>query len=183
MSRIGKVPITVPAGVTVTVNGTAVGVKGKLGELKRTVVPTVKVEVAGGKVTVSRSSDEPRARAMHGLTRTLIANMVTGVSAGFNINLDLVGTGYRVEQKGKSVSLQLGFSHPVIVDPLGTNTLKAESQTRLVVGGPDKESVGEQAARVRKLKKPNVYTGKGIKYEKEVIRRKAGKTGPGATAA
>ena len=183
MSRVGKVPVAVPSGVQVKVDGLAVTVKGKLGEVKRTFAPSMKITLADGTVTVSRATDGPRDKALHGLTRTLIANMVQGVSTGYSINLDLVGTGYRVEQKGKSVAMQVGFSHPVQVDPLGTNILKAQSQVRLVVSGPDKETVGEQAARVRKIRKPNVYTGKGIKYETEVIRRKAGKTGPGTGTA
>jgi len=181
VSRIGKNPVPVPAGVQVQVQGVTVSAKGKLGELKRTFAPSMKISLADGKVTVARSSDLPSQKALHGLTRTLIANMVKGVTEGYTVSLDLVGTGYRVEQKGKDVVMQLGFSHPVNITPLGTNQLKAASQTRLSVTGPDKELVGEQAARVRKLKKPNVYTGKGIKYETEVIRRKAGKTGPGTT--
>lgn len=181
MSRIGKLPIDVPKGVTVTVNGQTVAVKGKLGEIKRTLVPTIKAAVTDGKVVVSRSSDEPRDKALHGLSRALVANMVKGVSDGFTVNLDLVGTGYRVEQKGKNIVMQVGFSHPVNLEPLGSNALKADGQVRLVISGPDKETVGEQAARIRKIKPPNVYTGKGIKYETEVIKRKAGKTGPGTT--
>jgi large subunit ribosomal protein L6 len=183
MSRIGKLPVPVPGGVEVKVDGQTVSVKGRLGELKRTFSPAIKITVGGGNVSVSRGGDLPSDKALHGLTRTLIANMVNGVSTGYSINLDLVGTGYRVEQKGKGIVMQLGFSHPVPVEPLGSNQLKAESQVRLVVSGADKESVGEQAARIRKIRKPNVYTGKGIKYQTEVIRRKAGKTGPGTTAA
>lgn len=183
MSRIGKLPVPVPGGVEVKVDGQTVSVKGKLGELKRTFPPAIKIALAGGKVSVSRGSDQPSDKALHGLTRTLIANMVKGVSTGYSINLDLVGTGYRVEQKGKGVVMQLGFSHPVPVEPLGSNQLKAESQVRLVVSGPDKETVGEQAARIRMVRKPNVYTGKGIKYQTEVVRRKAGKTGAGTTPA
>jgi large subunit ribosomal protein L6 len=183
MSRIGKLPVPVPGGVEVKVDGQTVSVKGKLGELKRTFPPAIKIALADGKVSVSRGSDQQSDKALHGLTRTLIANMVKGVSTGYSINLDLVGTGYRVEQKGKGVVMQVGFSHPVPVEPLGSNQLKAESQVRLVVSGPDKETVGEQAARIRKVRKPNVYTGKGIKYQTEVVRRKAGKTGPGTTPA
>ncbi len=183
MSRIGKLPVPVPGGVEVKVDGQTVSVKGKLGELKRTFPPAIKIALADGKVSVSRGSDQPSHKALHGLTRTLIANMVKGVSTGYSINLDLVGTGYRVEQKGKGVVMQVGFSHPVPVEPLGSNQLKAESQVRLVVSGPDKETVGEQAARIRMVRKPNVYTGKGIKYQTEVVRRKAGKTGPGTTPA
>lgn len=183
MSRIGNLPVPVPGGVEVKVDGQTVSVKGKLGELTRTFPPSIKIALADGKVSVSRGSDQPSDKALHGLTRTLIANMVKGVSTGYSINLDLVGTGYRVEQKGKGVVMQLGFSHPVPVEPLGFNQLKAESQVRLVVSGPDKETVGEQAARIRMVRKPNVYTGKGIKYQTEVVRRKAGKTGPGTTPA
>ncbi len=181
MSRIGKLPVPVPVGVEVKVDGLTVTVRGKLGEIKRSFAPSIKVvpDAAKKQIVVERASELPRDKALHGLTRTLVANMVKGVSTGFSVNLDLIGTGYRVEQKGKGVVMQVGFSHPVPVDPLGSNSLKAETQTRLVVSGPDKELVGQQAARIRMVKKPNVYTGKGIKYETEVIRRKAGKTGPG----
>ena len=183
MSRIGKMPIAVPAGVQVQIDGSTVTVKGKQGEVKRSFPPSMKFVMGEGKLTIERPNDQPREKSLHGLSRSLLANMVNGAANGYKINLDLIGTGYRVEQKGKGLQMQVGFSHPVLLDPLASNTLKAESQTRLVVSGPDKESVGEQAARIRKIKPPNVYTGKGIKYETEVIRRKAGKTGPGATSA
>ena len=180
MSRVGFSPIQVPSGTEVKVQGSTVSVKGKLGELSRTVPAAMTVALEDGVVSVTRPNDEPENRSLHGLTRSLIANMVVGVSQGYTRSLDLVGTGYRAEQRGKGVVLQVGYSHPVTVEPLGSNELKIEGPTRVVVSGIDKELVGEQAARIRKVRKPNPYTGKGIKYDTEVVRRKAGKTATGA---
>ncbi len=137
MSRIGLMPIPVPAGVQVQIDGHTVTVKGRQGEVKRTFVPSLTIVQKDGKLVVGRKSDEPREKSLHGLTRSLLANMVEGAANGYKINLDLIGTGYRVEQKGKGVQMQVGFSHPVLLEPLGSNTLKAESQIRLVVSGPD----------------------------------------------
>ena len=170
-------PINVPSGVNVTIDGSHVTVKGPKGELSRDIYPKLNVTLEDGVLTVSRSDEEPDTKARHGLTRTLINNMVLGVSDGFEKRLELVGTGYRVQQKGKGLEMSLGFSHSVSVDPLGENTLSADGQTIVVVSGPNKEDVGEQAARIRKLRRPNPYTGKGVKYQGEVIRRKAGKAG------
>jgi large subunit ribosomal protein L6 len=175
VSRIGKAPISVPSGVEVKVGENEVSVKGKLGELSRDFSPKLKVVLADGEVTVQRSDDEPETRAVHGLTRSLINNMVLGVSDGFEKRLELIGTGYRAAQRGKGLELSLGFSHPVTVEPLGSNALRADGQNFVVVSGPAKELVGEQAARIRKIRKPNPFTGKGVKYANEVIRRKAGK--------
>ncbi len=175
MSRIGLTPITVPSGVDVKINDQNVSVKGKLGQLERNFSSKVAVKQDGDVITVSRSDDAPESRSLHGLTRSLLNNMVVGVSEGFEKRLQLVGTGYRVQQRGKGIELSLGFSHTVPVEPLGTNSLKTEGQGMVIVSGPDKELVGEQAARIRKLRKPNAYSGKGIIYEGEVVRRKAGK--------
>lgn len=179
MSRIGFTPITVPSGVNVKLDENSVSVKGKLGELSRTFSPKISIKMDDGVLNVSRSDDEPESRSLHGLTRSLVNNMVVGVSEGFEKRLQLIGTGYRVQQKGKGLEMSLGFSHSVPVEPLGTNTLKADGQTFIVISGPDKELVGEQAARIRKIRKPNPYSGKGIIYENEVVRRKAGKAAGG----
>lgn len=179
MSRIGQTPITVPSGVDVKIDANFVSVKGKLGELSRTFSPKMSIKIADGIVNVSRQNDEPESRSLHGLTRSLVNNMVIGVSEGFQKRLQLIGTGYRVQQKGKGLEMSLGFSHSVPVEPLGSNTLKADGQTFVVISGPDKELVGEQAARIRKIRKPNPYSGKGVVYENEVVRRKAGKAAGG----
>ncbi|MCZ6539711.1 MAG: 50S ribosomal protein L6 [Chloroflexi bacterium] len=179
MSRIGKAPITVPDGVDVKVDGSTVTVKGKIGELTRTLPATMKIDLTDGVITVARPNDEPDQRALHGLTRSLLNNMVIGCSDGFSKRLELIGTGYRVQQKGNALEISVGFSHSVPIEPIGDNTLVADGQTFIVVSGPSKEDVGDQAARIRKVRKPNPYTGKGIKYSDEVIRRKAGKTAVG----
>ena len=163
------------------IDAKSVSVKGKLGELSRAISSKIDIKLTDGVVNVSRRDDEPESRSLHGLTRSLVNNMVVGVSDGFQKRLRLIGTGYRVQQRGKGLEMSLGFSHPVLVEPLGTNILLADGQTNVVISGPDKETVGEQAARIRKTRKPNPYTGKGVMYENEVIRRKAGKAaGKGA---
>ena len=171
-----------PSGVEVKVDGVTVKVKGKVGELTRTFRATMKINLTDGVITVARPNDEPDQRALHGLTRSLINNMVMGCAEGFSKRLELIGTGYRVQQKGKALEIQVGYSHPVPVEPIGANTLSADGQTFINISGPSKEDVGEQAAQIRKVRKPNPYTGKGIKYSDEVIRRKAGKTAVGAGA-
>ena len=171
-----------PSGVDVKVDGVTVKVKGKVGELTRTFRATMKIDLTDGVITVARPNDEPEQRALHGLTRSLINNMVMGCAEGFSKRLELIGTGYRVQQKGKALEIQVGYSHPVPVEPIGANTLVADGQTFINISGPSKEDVGEQAAQIRKVRKPNPYTGKGIKYSDEVIRRKAGKTAVGAVA-
>ena len=165
LSRIGEMPVHIPPGVELDVNGTAVAVKGPKGDLAITIHHSWRVERDEKSLVVHRQNDEPEQRALHGLTRSLLNNMVIGVTQGFERILDLVGTGYRVEQQSKNLLLQLGFSHPVTVEPLGSNELVAASQTRVIVRGIDKQQVGEQAARIRKLRKPNPYTGKGIKLQ------------------
>ncbi len=176
MSRVGSTPIQVPEGVDVKIDGTSVTVKGSKGELAASFSRYMVIRLDDGVLTIARTSEAPRHRALHGLTRSLINNMVAGVSQGFERALELVGTGYRVEQQGDELVMQLGFSHPVSVKPLPGNELAAEGQNRIVVRGIDKQAVGEQAARIRKLRKPNPYTGKGIRYVGEQVRRKAGKT-------
>ena len=182
MSRIGKLPINVPNGVSVDIKGQEVIVKGAKGEEKVIVYNTIKVIFKDNEIICERNSEEPEVKALHGLTRSLLNNCVTGVSTGFEIILDILGTGYRANKKGKGLEFSLGFSHTVIVDPIGTNELAEENQNIVFVRGSNKQTVGEQAARIRKLRKPNPYTGNGIKYRDEIIRRKAGKTVVGGEA-
>ena len=177
MSRIGKLPIPLPAGVTVELNGQDVAVKGPKGELKLTVSEPIKVTQEDGSIIVSRPDDEATSKSLHGLTRTLIANNVHGVSEGFTKSLEIVGTGYRAAAKGSNIELALGFSHPVIVEPPQGITLSVEGNTKITVSGIDKQAVGEVAANIRKLRKPEPYKGKGVRYEGERVRRKAGKAG------
>ncbi|CAK7048277.1 MAG: 50S ribosomal protein L6 [Desulfovibrio sp.] len=176
MSRIGKLPIDVPGGVTVTVNDGAVTVKGPKGELSTPTHPLLKYEVADGRVSITREDESREARAQHGLRRTLLANCVTGVTAGFSKTLEVIGVGYKVAVKGSSVELALGFSHPVVIELPKGLTATAEGQ-KLTISGMSKELVGETAARIRRLRKPEPYKGKGIRYENEQIRRKVGKSG------
>ena len=179
MSRIGRLPITVPAGVTVTVDAeNLVTVKGPKGTLSELVDRCITVNVEGAVVTRTRDSDAKRNRAMHGLYRTLVNNMVVGVSAGFAKTLELVGTGYRAAAEGgKKLTINIGFSHPVILDAPENVTFETPEQTKIVVKGINKQVVGNLAADIRAIRKPEPYLGKGIKYEDEVIRRKEGKTG------
>ena len=176
MSRIGKLPIDVPSGVTVTVKDGAITVKGPKGELATPVHPLLSYDVAANQVTVNRSDDSREARAQHGLRRTLLANCVTGVTKGFAKTLEVIGVGYKVAAKGSQVELALGFSHPVVVDLPNGISASVEGQ-KLTISGIDKVLVGETAARIRRLRKPEPYKGKGIKYENEHIRRKVGKSG------
>ena len=175
MSRVGYAPIPVPNGVDIAIDGTAVTVKGPKGELSYTFEPSVTITQEESTLNVGRTSEEDRVRALHGLTRSLLANMVTGVNEGFTKILDLVGTGYRVQQQGKGLVISVGFSHPVEVTPMDGIDLNADSQTRITVSGTDKQVVGEQAARIRSIRKPNAYTGKGIRYSNEVVKTKPGK--------
>lgn len=178
MSRIGRLPIPVPSGVEVTINGRDVQVKGPKGTLAHTVAEPIEVAKAeDGSITVTRPNDENKVRALHGLSRTLIANMVTGVTTGFSKTLEIVGVGYRVAAKGRDLEFSLGFSHPVVVTPPEGITFRVEAPTRFVVEGIDKQLVGETAARIRKLRKPDPYKAKGVRYQGEVIRRKVGKAG------
>ncbi len=177
MSRIGKLPIPVPAGVTVEINGQDVSVKGPKGELKLTISKPITASVEEGNVIVARPDDEAVSKSLHGLTRSLIANNVHGVAEGFTKALEIVGTGYRAAAKGAGIELSLGFSHPVIVTPPQGVTLVVEGNTKIIVSGIDKQAVGEMAANIRKIRKPEPYKGKGVRYEGERVRRKAGKAG------
>jgi large subunit ribosomal protein L6 len=177
MSRIGKKPVPVPKGVTVSVEGLSVTVKGPRGELARVVHRDMKVSLEGTTVIVTRPSDEPNHKALHGLTRTLIANMVEGVTAGFKKQLEIVGVGYKAEGRPYGLQLALGFSHPVDYRAPAGIKLTAPQPTSIVIEGANKEVVGQVAAELRSLRPPEPYKGKGIKYLNEQIRRKAGKTG------
>jgi large subunit ribosomal protein L6 len=177
MSRIGRTPVVVPSGVDVTITGRDVTVKGPKGILSMQVAVPIDVKLDDGVITVTRPSDEGEIRALHGLSRSLIANMVTGVTAGYTKTLEIVGVGYRVQAKGKNLEFSLGFSHPVLVSPPDGVSFRVETPTRFVVEGIDKQRVGEVAANIRKLRKPDPYKGKGVRYAGEQIRRKAGKAG------
>ena len=178
MSRIGKQPITVPSAVKVDIDGRNVKVSGPRGTLEREVVPEVRLHLEDGQLVVTRPSDEPREKAMHGLTRALLANMVAGVDAGFRRTLELVGVGYRAQMQGAKLVLALGFSHPVEIDPPLGVTFTVEGP-RVHIDGIDKEQIGQVAANIRKLRPPEPYLGKGIRYQGEFVRRKAGKSGKG----
>lgn len=177
MSRIGKLPITVPGGVDVKIDGQQVTVKGQKGELSLVVSEPIRVALEDGQVLVTRPDDERESRALHGLTRSLLNNNIIGVSEGFSKGLEVVGTGYRVQQKGSGLELALGFSHPVNVEAPEGVTFAVEGANKITVSGISKQAVGEAAANIRKLKRPEPYKGKGIRYAGEVIRRKAGKAG------
>jgi len=177
MSRIGRLPIPIPSGVDIAIDGQAVRVKGPKGQLSLTVAEPIQVSREDAVVRVTRPNDEGHVRALHGLSRTLIANMVTGVTAGYSKTLEIVGVGYRVQAKGKNLEFSLGFSHPVVVEPPEGISFRVEAPTRFVVEGIDKQLVGETAARIRKIRKPDPYKAKGVRYQGEVIRRKVGKAG------
>ena len=177
MSRIGRLPIEIPTGVDVTVSGSAVTVKGPKGELALTVASPIEVKMEDGQLLVTRPDDERESRSLHGLTRTLIANQIIGVTTGYSKGLEIVGTGYRVQAKGNSLEFALGFSHSITVDPPAGISFAVEGNNKLTVHGIDKQAVGEVAANIRKLRKPEPYKGKGVRYAGEVVRRKAGKSG------
>jgi large subunit ribosomal protein L6 len=177
MSRIGRAPITVPAGVEVTLNGNHITVKGPKGTLERDFAPSISVAQENGVLTVSRATDNKQDRSLHGLTRTLIANMVTGVTEGFSKKLQINGVGYRCEKKGNEVFLKIGFSHEVSVKENEDIQLEVPDANTIIVKGIDKQKVGQFAAEVRGKRPPEPYKGKGIKYDYEVIRRKVGKSG------
>jgi large subunit ribosomal protein L6 len=184
MSRIGKQPVSIPTGVTVTLDDAAGSVacvvKGPKGELRHEVHPDMRVSVDDSAVIVTRPSDAPQHRALHGLTRALVQNMVVGVTEGFRKTLEIVGTGYRATLEGETLVLNVGFSHQVMMQPLDGVSFEVESPTRLHVVGIDKQVVGQQAALVRRVRPPEPYKGKGIRYQDEVVRRKAGKARIGA---
>lgn len=176
MSRVGKMPVAIPKGVDVKLAGGTVTVKGPKGELGLDVHPAMKVTVDEAELRVERPSDQKQHRALHGLTRALLANMVEGVTSGFTKTLEIVGVGYRAEMKGKKLNLNLGFSHPIDYEPLEGVNIECPNQTTVVVSGPDKQKVGQTAAEIRGLRPPEPYKGKGVRYQGERVRRKAGKT-------
>jgi large subunit ribosomal protein L6 len=177
MSRIGRKPVTVPAGVTLTLQGHEVAVKGPKGELRRRLHPEMQLAMNDGSFTVSRPSDEPRHKALHGLTRTLVQNMVDGVSKGFSKTLEIQGVGYKAEAKPYGVNLVVGFSHPVKYEAPKGIKITVENNTVVKIEGADKEAVGQVAAELRQVRPPEPYKGKGVRYQGEQVRRKAGKTG------
>ena len=181
MSRIGRLPVAIPSGVQINVQGSDVHVKGPKGELKRTFSPLVAIALENGHVLVTRKSDNAEERALHGTTRALIANMIHGVSSGFTVVLEVEGVGYRAEMNGKTLALHVGYSHPVKVEPPDGITFETDAKTRQIkVNGFDREAVGQVAAEIRGVRPPEPYHGKGIRYAGEKIRRKAGKAGKGA---
>ena len=177
MSRIGRKPITIPAGVEIKQNGNKYTVKGPKGQLERELSSEIKVNIKDGEITFERPNDMPHIRALHGTTRANLNNMVTGVSEGFAIRLELVGVGYRVQANGKGLTLALGYSHPVEIEAVDGITFKVEGNTKITVEGIDKQLVGQVAANIRAKRPPEPYKGKGVKYADEVIRRKEGKKG------
>ena len=176
MSRIGKKPIEIPKGITISQKENVINVKGPKGELQQKVHSNIKIEINNGEVIVSRPDDSKENKSLHGLTRALIQNMVSGVDESYKKTLDIVGVGYRAELKGKNLLLNLGYSHPIYFIPPEGVTIETPSQTQVVVSGVDKQLVGQVAAKIRSFRKPEPYKGKGIKYSDEHIRRKAGKT-------
>lgn len=177
MSRIGKMPITVPAGVTVTIEDNHVTVKGPKGELTRQINKNMKLTMDNGVITVERPDDEKESRSLHGLSRTLINNMIIGVTQGFSKTLEINGVGYRAAKQGQNINFTLGFSHPVVKEPPAGITFEVPAPNKIVVSGADKEVVGAVAADIRTLRPPEPYKGKGIRYEGEYVRRKIGKAG------
>jgi large subunit ribosomal protein L6 len=177
MSRIGRMPITVPSGVEVSISGQNVSVKGPKGSLAIAVPAPIQVSQADGVITVARPNEERVTRSLHGLSRTLVANLVEGVTTGYSLTINIVGVGYRVAEKGKDLEFQLGYSHPVFFPAPEGISYKVESPTKLIISGIDKQLVGETAAKVKKLRKADPYKGKGLRLEGEVVRRKAGKAG------
>lgn len=181
MSRIGRLPVAIPSGVQVNVQGSNVHVKGPKGEMKRTFSSLVGIAMENGQVVISRNSDAAAERALHGTTRAVIANMVRGVSSGFSVVLEVEGVGYRAEMEGKNLALFVGYSHPVKIEPPAGISFEVELKTRQIkVLGYDKEVVGQTASEIRRVRPPEPYHGKGIRYQGEKIRRKAGKAGKGA---
>ena len=177
MSRIGRMPIAVPSGVEISITGQNVAVKGPKGSLAIAVPAPIQVSQADGVITGARPNEERVTRSLHGLSRTLVANMVHGVTTGYSLTINIVGVGYRVAEKGKDLEFQLGYSHPINFPAPEGITYKVESPTKLIISGIDKQLVGETAAKVKKLRKADPYKGKGLRLEGEVVRRKAGKAG------
>lgn len=183
MSRVGRLPIGIPAGVEVAVADQVVRVKGPKGALERSVHPSIQVTIDDKRIVVSRRSDDRVHRALHGLTRALVANMVTGVTKGYQVELEIQGVGYRAQKQGQNLTIQVGYSHPVEIRPPQGVTLDAPQPTRIVVAGVDKEQVGQLAATIRAIREPDPYKGKGIRYLGERVRRKPGKAGKAAVGA
>ena len=177
MSRIGRLPIDVPANVDLKIDGQLVTVKGPKGELSLTIASPIEAKLEDGQVLVTRPDDERESRSLHGLTRTLINNNIVGVTEGYTKGLEVVGTGYRVAAKGASLEFALGYSHSITVDPPAGISFTVEGNNKVLVSGIDKQAVGEVAANIRKLRKPEPYKGKGVRYAGEIVRRKAGKSG------
>lgn len=177
MSRIGRLPISIPSGVEVKIDGDQLTVKGPKGELQQRIAQPIEVSIEEGQVQVTRPDDERESRSLHGLTRTLIANDIVGVTDGYSKSLEVVGTGYRVQAKGTSLEFALGYSHPITVDAPEGISFAVEGNNKVTVSGISKQAVGEVAANLRKLRKPEPYKGKGVRYAGEQIRRKAGKAG------
>jgi large subunit ribosomal protein L6 len=178
MSRIGKQPVAVPAGVDVTIDGQNLSVKGPKGALELTIAEPITVERnEDGAIVVARPDDERRSRSLHGLSRTLVANLITGVTEGYTNKREIFGVGYRVQQKGSNLEFALGYSHPVVIEPPEGITFTVEAPTKFTVSGIDKQKVGQISAVIRRLRRPDPYKGKGVRYEGEQIRRKVGKTG------
>ncbi len=177
MSRVGRLPVTIPAGVDVRIDGNLVEVKGPKGLLKREMHPDIGISRQDASLVVTRPSDEKQHRALHGLTRALLQNMVTGVTNGFSRNLELVGVGYRAAKQGDKLVLTVGYAHPVEIDPGENLSIEVPAPNRISINGIDKERVGALAAKIRAVRKPEPYKGKGIKYDDEIIRRKVGKAG------
>jgi len=177
MSRVGKKPIEIPNGVTVTVDGNNVTVKGPKGELSRSFNPRISINIEDNVITVTRPSDSKEDRTIHGTTRALLANMVEGVSKGYERTLELIGVGYRASKQGKKLVLNVGYSHPVEIEPEEGLDIEVPANTKVIVKGIDKERVGALAANIRDVRPPEPYKGKGIRYEGEYVRRKEGKTG------
>jgi large subunit ribosomal protein L6 len=179
MSRIGRKPIAIPAGVEVKIDGQTVTVKGPKGTLTKSFHPNMEIKVEGAEIKVERPNDEQLNRSLHGLTRTLVANMVEGVSKGYSKELDVIGVGYRVQKQGKELVMNLGFSHKVIMPEVPGITIDCPTANKIVISGPDKQQVGQFAAEVREKRPPEPYKGKGIRYTGEYVRKKEGKTGKG----
>ena len=177
MSRIGRMPIPVPAGVKVNIAGESITINGPKGELSREIPADMIVKLENDTLTVARPSESKKHRSYHGLTRSLLANMVEGVSKGFEKTLDIVGVGYRAEKTGENLTIRIGYSHPVVVNPLPGITLDVEGNNKIKVSGIDKEVVGEMAAEIRAIRRPDAYKGKGIRYTGEIVRLKPGKAG------
>ena len=178
MSRIGKQPVPIPAGVDVVIDGQSVSVKGPKGTLELAVAEPITVARGDdGTILISRPDDERRSRSLHGLSRTLVANLVTGVTEGYTTKMEIFGVGYRVQQKGSNLEFALGYSHPVLIEAPEGITFAVESPTKLSVTGIDKQKVGQISSNIRRLRRPDPYKGKGVRYEGEQIRRKVGKTG------